>query len=269
MKMTSVKLSRLLKERLQSENLSFHFDRDKDTLRVEDTLSGKGITLDLPPIIAKWEQKKEQAIEEVLYYVREALSAMKGEGQEITGKESKVFPVIRSTSFPTQSSKGVPLVFDEHTAETRVYFALDLGNSYRLIDEQMLTKEGWTKNRIRETAAFNLRSLPTVVKEDTVAGNTFYFLRANDGYDASRILNEAIINEYEKKIEGEFALSVPHQDVLILADVKNEAGYDILGQMSMSFFASGTVPITALSFLYQDGKLEPVFIMAKSKPQNK
>jgi uncharacterized protein YtpQ (UPF0354 family) len=268
MKMTSIKLSRLLKDRLQNETLSFHFDREKDTLRVEDKESRKGITLELPPIIAKWEQTKEQAIEEVLYYVKEALQAMKGEGQDITGKESKVFPVIRSTSFPSQSSDGISLVFDEHTAETRVYFALDLGNSYRLIDENMLEKEGWTKNRIRETAAFNLRSLPTVVKEDKVAGNTFYFFRANDGYDASRILNETLLNEYKQKMGGEFALSVPHQDVLILADICNEAGYDILGQMSMSFFASGTVPITALSFLYKEGKLEPVFIMAKRKPQN-
>ncbi len=35
----------------------------------------------------------------------------------------------------------------------------------------------------------------------------------------------------------------------------------------MSFFASGTVPITALSFLYNEGRLEPVFIMAKSQAE--
>lgn len=58
MKMTSRKLSDILKKRLQNDNWSFHFDREKDTLRIEDKNTGKGITLELPGIIAKWEQKK-------------------------------------------------------------------------------------------------------------------------------------------------------------------------------------------------------------------
>ncbi|AAU24636.1 DUF1444 domain-containing protein [Bacillus licheniformis] len=269
MKMTSRKLSDILKKRLQNDSWSFHFDREKDSLRIEDKNTGKGITLELPGIIAKWEQKKDDAIDEVVYYTEEALNAMKGQSQEMEGRESLIYPVIRSTSFPEKSSAGVPLVFDGHTAETRIYYALDLGNTYRLIDEKMLEKEGWTKERIRETASFNLRSLQTVVKEDEVAGNHFYFFRANDGYDASRVLNESILAEYEKNAEGTLAVSIPHQDVLIIADIRNNAGYDILGQMSMSFFANGTVPITALSFLYEDGKLEPIFILAKNRPKKK
>ncbi|MEC1352433.1 DUF1444 domain-containing protein [Bacillus sonorensis] len=269
MKMTSRKLSDILKKRLQNESWTFYFDREKDTLRIEDKATEKGITLELPGIIAKWEQKKDEAIDEVVYYTEEALKAMKGQFQEMEGRESMIYPVIRSTSFPEKSSAGIPLIFDEHTAETRIYYALDLGKSYRLIDENMLEKEGWTKERIRETSSFNLRSLRTVVKEDVVADNRFYFFRANDGYDASRVLNESILTEYEKKAQGALAVSIPHQDVLIIADIRNQAGYDILGQMSMSFFANGTVPITALSFLYEEGKLEPIFILAQNRPKKK
>lgn len=269
MKMTSRKLSDILKKRLQNESWTFYFDREKDTLRIEDKATKKGITFELPGIIAKWEQKKGEAIDEVVYYTEEALKAMKGQAQEMEGRESLIYPVIRSTSFPEKSSAGIPLIFDDHTAETRIYYALDLGNTYRLIDEKMLEKEGWTKERIRETSSFNLRSLKTVVKEDVVADNRFYFFRANDGYDASRVLNESILAAYEQKAEGALAVSIPHQDVLIIADIRNQAGYDILGQMSMSFFASGTVPITALSFLYEDGKLEPVFILAQNRPKKK
>ena len=47
MKMTSRKLADLLKQRLQHENRSFFFDREKDTLRVEDQTTKKGITLEL------------------------------------------------------------------------------------------------------------------------------------------------------------------------------------------------------------------------------
>ncbi|WP_146627631.1 DUF1444 family protein, partial [Streptococcus pneumoniae] len=84
---TSRKLSDILKQRLQHENRSFLFDREKDTLRVEDQTTKKGITLDLPPIIAKWELKKDEAIDEIVYYVSEAMTAMEGKAQEMTGKE--------------------------------------------------------------------------------------------------------------------------------------------------------------------------------------
>lgn len=99
-----------------------------------------------------------------------------------------------------------------------------------------------------------------------MAGNTFYFLNRNDGYDASRILNVQLLQDMKEKAEGTLAVAVPHQDVLIFADIKNDQGYDVLAQMAMHFFSSGRVPITALPFLYEDGELEPIFILAKNKP---
>lgn len=48
MKMTSRKLSDILKKRLQNDSWSFHFDREKDSLRIEDKNTGKGITLEPP-----------------------------------------------------------------------------------------------------------------------------------------------------------------------------------------------------------------------------
>ncbi len=185
--------------------------------------------------------EKEKAIDEVVYFVEEGLRAMEDENK-LTGNEQKLYPVIRSTSFPKETKENIPFVYDDHTAETRIYYALDLGNSYRLIDRNLIENEEWTVERIRETALFNVRALATDIKEDEVAGNKFYFVRSNDGYDASRILNHSFLKEMEEKIEGTMALAVPHQDVLIIADIQNNTGYDILAQMTMSFFASGRCP---------------------------
>src|SRR5690606_10560473 len=138
--------------------------------------------------------------------------------------------------------EGVPFLVDEHTAETRIYYALDIGTTYRLIDSQLMKKEGWVPERIKETARFNVRSLSTDMRKDSVAGNFFYFLNKNDGYDASRILNDSFLKEMESQINGSMAVAVPHQDVLIIADIRNETGYDILAELTMSFFASGRVP---------------------------
>ncbi|GAE47629.1 uncharacterized SAV1743 homolog [Mesobacillus boroniphilus JCM 21738] len=99
---------------------------------------------------------------------------------ELSGKEKNIFPVIRSTSFPSEAEEGIPFLYDHHTAETRIYYALDLGTTYRLIDSKLLKKEGWLAGQVRETALFNIRSLSVKLKEDRVADNTFYFLNSND-----------------------------------------------------------------------------------------
>lgn len=262
--MDSKKMRKMLEEKLQHPNRKFIFDREKDTLRIESKETGRGITVALPGIIAKWHEQKEKAIDETVYYVVEGLNAMEEKAQ-LSGKERNIYPVIRSTSFPAEAEEGVPFFFDDHTAETRIYYALDMGKTYRLIDKRIIEKEGWEESQIRETALFNLRSLPEEFKKDEVAGNLFYFLNSNDGYDASRILNDRLLGQMKDKVEGTLAIAVPHQDVLIVADVRNDTGYDILAQMTMSFFASGRVPITALSFLYEEGELEPIFILGQNK----
>ncbi|MGM7682167.1 DUF1444 domain-containing protein [Cytobacillus sp. Hm23] len=265
--MDSNKMRNKLTERLSRPNWNIVYDREKDNLRIEDVKTKKGLTVSLPGIISKWENEKEKAIDEVVYYIEESLTVM-NEQLHLEGKEKNIFPVIRSTSFPTKSNEDSKLVFDDHTAETRIFYALDLGKTYRLIDEKMLDQENWNIDQIREIAKFNVRSLDVPVKEDQVANNIYYFVNSNDGYDASRILNERLLQTFDDKIEGTMVVAVPHQDVLIIADVRNETGYDVLAQMTMSFFSNGRVPITALSFLYEQGDLEPIFILGKNKRQH-
>ena len=105
-------MSKLLEERLKHPERSFKFDREKDQLRIENRQTGRGITIELPGIIAKWQQQNEKAIEETVYYVVEGLRAMEDEVQ-LLGQERNIFPVIRSTSFPNEAEEGVPFFFDE------------------------------------------------------------------------------------------------------------------------------------------------------------
>ncbi|MCJ7842791.1 DUF1444 domain-containing protein [Lederbergia sp. NSJ-179] len=262
--MDEKKIRKKLEQRLARSGRKLHYDREKENLRVENDATGKGVDIALSPLVAKWHERKEQAIDEVVYYVEEALQVM-GRHQSIAGQEKKIYPVIRSTSFPKETGEGVSFLTDDHTAETRIYYALDLGSTYRLLDEDLLKKEGLTAQKVREIARFNVRSLPVDMKKDTVRENVFYFLNTNDGYDASRILNEKFLQEKAETIEGDMIVAVPHQDVLIIGDIRNPTGYDILAELTMSFFTSGKVPITALSFTYEDGKLEPIFILAQDQ----
>lgn len=117
-------------------------------------------------------------------------------------------------------------------------------------------------------ALFNLRSLEQPLNEDEVAGNRFYFLSANDGYDASRVLDQSLIGRMNDQATGQLALAIPHQDVLIFADIINERGYDVLAQIALKFFQEGRVPVTALPFMYENNELEPMFILAQRKPKS-
>lgn len=267
--MKSKELVEVLKKRLNSEHFQWSYDKEKDQLRLDHALLNKGMDLSLPEILSKYNKQKEKAIDEVVYTITATFRAMEKEQTEGFQSEASIYPVIRSTSFSKQTAAGHTFIMKEHTAETRIYYALDLGETYRLIDDSMLDAIQKTPEEIKEMAIFNVRSLPTKMKKDEVASNFFYFVNNNDGYDASRILNDAFLKDMAKEIEGDMTLSVPHQDVLIIGDIRNKTGYDVLAQMTMQFFTHGRVPVTSLSFVYEDGHLEPIFIMAKNRATEK
>ena len=100
----------------------------------------------------------------------------------------------------------------------------------------MLVDLKLTEQQIREMSLFNVRKLSNSYTTDEVKGNIFYFINSNDGYDASRILNTAFLNEIEAQCQGEMLVAVPHQDVLIIADIRNKTGYDVMAHLTMEFF---------------------------------
>jgi uncharacterized protein YtpQ (UPF0354 family) len=262
--LSTIKLKKALEQRLLNAEREISYLREEEILKITDTKSGKGVSLSLGGLSAKWENEKEGLLDKLVYYVEEGLKATRVQTDE--NSLSRIFPVIRSASFPSETPEGEQLFYQEHTAETRIYYALDLGKTYKLLTNNSMKKLKVEQSQIIDAARFNVKRLSTDFKQDQVAGNTFFFLNHNDGYDASRILNTAFLEEMKKQITGEMAVAIPHQDVLIIADIQNKQGYDILAQMAMQFFMNGRVPVTALPFIYENKELEPIFILAKNKP---
>ena len=257
-----------LKARLNHLDVDFKFDREEETLRIYRTDNHKGVTIKLNAIVAKYEEQKDKIIDEIVYYVEEAIAQM-GDHSLEKMEDLKIMPVVRATSFDKKTKEGHSFIYSEHTAETNIYYALDLGKSYRLIDESMLKTVNMTEQQIKEMSLFNVRKLKNKYSTDEVKGNIFYFINSNDGYDASRILNTSFLNEVQEQCEGEMLVAVPHQDVLIIADIRNKTGYDVMAHLTMEFFTKGLVPITSLSFGYDKGQLEPIFILGKNNKQKR
>jgi uncharacterized protein YtpQ (UPF0354 family) len=266
MHMDRTELRKMLEHRLNAKGRTFHFDHKKDSVRVEQDTNGKGVTLSMNELLRRFEEKGPDALEQTILAIDRGLEAMDG-SPHLKGNEDRIFPVIRSASFPNQTEDGRTLVSREHTAETRIYYALDLGDACRLIDTHFLEQEGVDEQALTEFATFNLSALPTKIKKDIVRNNAFYFINMNDGYDASRLLNRKLVMDMRAKAKGDLTVAIPHQDVLIFGDIVNPEGYDILAQMTMKFYTTGNLRITMLPFIFNEKEaLEPIFIMANKRP---
>lgn len=248
------------------DDFDYRFDREKEELRLERKDNKQGVSVNLNQLLTKYNNNNE-LLEEILYYLDETLTRM---GEESFGDDIKILPVVRSTSFFKESKKGDAFIIDSHTAETNIYYAVDLDKSYRLIDEALLKEMNLTHDDVKTVAFQALTNLPIEIKnQQEIQGNTFYFINHNDGYDASRILNEEFLLSFHDKIEGEMLVGLPHQDVMIIVDVRNSVGYDVMAQMMIQYFAEGLTPITSLTFSFKEKRLQPVFILGKQKQQKK
>lgn len=250
-----------LQKQLNPEAWQIKIQED-DLLVEHKEISGAGFHLSLDAILRKLEHGKEQAyLEEVVRKVLEMATASLQEKQ-IRGNERNIYPVLRSAAYPLEK-QGVPLLNQEHTAESRIFYALDLGKTYVLIDREMARASGYDDQEIFAQALANLKGLDTSYKEDQVAGNHFYFFAPNDGYAASRILNDELIAFMRRKIGEDMGVAIPHQDVLIIADIRNEMGYKVLARINMDFCVKGDIPISPLPFIYTDEQaLEPIMVMS-------
>ncbi len=172
-----------------------------------------------------------------------------------------VFPVVRSTSFNKDNKQN--LIKLNHTNETDIYLVYDFENGYKFLDRKATEQLLLSDKELLEFAKGNLEKLPLKYNKDTVQGNDFYFLNAKDGYDGARILDEKVLNYFYEKIGSDFYVGLPHQDTLIIADVKNKKGLEILQKVMVHFFAEGLVPITTITFKYDGNKLESYFIFVE------
>src|SRR5690625_4265986 len=118
--MKSKELVEILKERLPNEHFQWQYDKETDKLRLDHTVLKKGMEISISDIIVKYNQKKEAAIDEVVYTIDATFRAMEKEKMIGFKGQTAIYPVIRSTSFAEQTSAGHRFLMKDHTAETRV-----------------------------------------------------------------------------------------------------------------------------------------------------
>ncbi|RED36005.1 uncharacterized protein DUF1444 [Brevibacillus brevis] len=180
--------------------------------------------------------------------------------RRVSGQEHNIYPVLRHASMISKYPER--WVVKEHTADTYVLYALDQGEGYALIEKRMLQEAGWTSEQLHSYAMENLRKLPFSIKSQEVGGQRIHFISPTDGYAASRILLDSFLEEMDQKKQGDsLGVAIPHQDVLIVADMAGEAGAHLLARLTYDFASKGQVPISVLPFYWEEGELTPFLVV--------
>lgn len=246
-----------LLEALQSALDSHQWDvrRDGNTWQLTSKSDNRTMALPVDELTEQLagideQEKKKVIIEEFVSRVIKALVAT-AQSIDLHEQRKRLYPVLRSASFQVGETPGKRLISKPHTAETMVLYVIDFGDSYVYVNEDMTAAASVTVDDVHQWALANLKKLPNEPKMDFVNGNRYYFF-SQDEYAASRLLNDKLLSDMKKKMKGDMAVAVPHHDVLIMADLQNDSGYNVLGQMVMKFYGEGHTPITPLPFVVED-----------------
>lgn len=259
-------LCNLLKNKLNDLNIFIENEKDK-THYIFD-YNGHRAKINLDNFLVRLDNEKsdksDRLVDNFVFQLTENLIAQNNFSINDFSKEKileNVYPVLRSVSFAKDNKEK--FVTQKHTNETKIFYSLDLGSSYRLLTTNLLKEFNISNDEIYSNAIINLEKLPLNYNVDTVANNNFYFLNSKDGYDGSRLLNENVLKYFYNKIGSDFYVGIPHQDTLIIADIKNKKGLEILQKMMVHFFTEGRIPITTITFKYDNKKLESLFIFVE------
>lgn len=224
--------------------------------------------LSLEPLYSRVEQQPEKRRESIYAFVSQVMAFVRGKSvnRDLTGREQDVYPLLRHVSFAPSTAT---LVVQSHTEETIITYALDHGEGYSLIDETMLSEADWTLDKLHQCSLENLKRLPFSVRSQQVGTTIIHFVSPKDGYAASRLLLGSLLDEYEQTKKGKaLGVAIPHQDVLIIADLHDDEGAHLLARLTYDFASKGETPISLLPFFYEQGKLES-FIVVKQGDQLK
>lgn len=243
------------------------------TADTEITLVSSGradMTIQFKPLLAKVEGNEAEETALVFAFADRVAQAVRETESipHLTGQEAKLYPVLRHPSFLKEKASQ-SFVHREHTAETVILYALELEAGYTLVTEEMLTEAEMSAEKLHEHALRNLSPLEGEPKRDQVGDHVFYFYAFSDSYSASRVLNADLMADMATRIRGKMGVAVPHQDVLIIADLADAKGAYLLAQIAVDFSMRGDVPITPLPFMYVDGELEPYMVMRNPKQRHR
>jgi uncharacterized protein YtpQ (UPF0354 family) len=183
--------------------------------------------------------------------------------REAAHQVERVIPVIKDRTYideilkafanskgPDGSPKNGPY-FEEYVEELIVLYAEDTPRNIKYVTEESFADYGLNKETIRQRALENFARLFPHVE---ILGNQgFFMLRVDGNYEASCILDRALMERIAKMVSGELVMIVPSRDLVLLTGTKEEAGIERLRKGVARAFPDNGYRISSSLFVYAGG----------------
>jgi hypothetical protein len=161
----------------------------------------------------------------------------------------RIIPVIKTRAW--LAARPTPLAHEDFSSDLVVIYAEDFPDFTEFLSPADLEGAGLTLESLKPLAVKNLL---TILDIEPHSYPCCHMLTAGGDYEASLILADSILQEYQKKVKGSLIVSIPASDLFLLTGSENEKGVALLKETIEDHRAQGTL-LTGRLFLYEGGKL--------------
>mgnify|MGYP002778175872 CR=1 FL=1 len=184
---------------------------------------------------------------------------------------NKIFPYFKQFLAPSVTTDALPndftkldnkktydipqakIVFLNICEDLNCLYAVDMGNSFDIIQERHLADWNIDQDTLHLKAIENFRSL--MVQKMTAKGDTNGIMFIIDGnLEAGLVLIEEIWTQLEEQIGEPIVITVPSRDVIMATGRSNRTMIDTFKANSKEILLNGNHPLSKNMFIRESGQ---------------
>ncbi len=175
----------------------------------------------------------------------------------------------------TSSFKGNPLpegmvlpddqkpIVKELWGDLLLCFAVDIGNSYKLLQQNIMTKNPHLSLEALQQVSINAL-VAEVGQNIKIHGdpNDILMITAGGNFEAALLLVDGLLDQIHDMIQGDAILAIPARDLLFICNSNNKAGVQKIKEMTKGYFDNPETQGLLSKALYLRKKGVPTLVIS-------
>jgi uncharacterized protein YtpQ (UPF0354 family) len=173
---------------------------------------------------------------------------------------SRITPVIKDRGWISEIRAGLKLrgakdlpenVYEDLNQELVIVYAEDSPKNLRYLTTKDLEPVNLKLSELKALAIKNLKSI--IPKIEVHGGNGVYMVTAGGDYEASLLLFDGLWDGIQIKVDGDYIVTVPARDMLLITGSKNVEGIRKIHDLSVKTVAEASYRLTSDLFVRKNG----------------
>jgi uncharacterized protein YtpQ (UPF0354 family) len=196
-------------------------------------------------------QEPERKDEIIEHLVTVMLEAVKAPSTATAVDAARIVPVVKRRDW-LDGRAG--MLHEDLSPDLVVVYAEDRPNTTNYLFNDKLQQTGIAGKNLRSLAAANLLRLFPVRHHDFHNGS--FMLTSGGNYEASLILADSILKQYQAKVDGSLIVAIPAADMFLLTGSKSTSGLShVKTSLATIQKENAEMTLTTGLFIYKDGRL--------------